>query len=150
MGLGNPQKGYNLITGGTVGNALATALAPARWVPIQNCDSVDVFIKVNTVGSMTDLRVRPYISVDLDPADFDPTALTAEWTPVPTETITAGAAVQDPYEASFAAATWFPADGRQLSFRIPAIGTKFALAIYDGAGVGTSSDIDVVVYPRRV
>jgi len=150
MGLGNPKKAFTLISGGTVGNTLATALAPTRHVAIKDADSLDVIVRINTVGNLTDLRVRPFVSIEQDPTEFDPTAITAEWTPVPTETIVAGAATQDPYEAQFAAATWFPAGDVAVAFRIPAVGTKFSVAVFDGAGDGASSDIDVVVYPRRV
>jgi hypothetical protein len=148
MGLGNPRKGITVTSGGTVGNSLAAGLV-CDVIAIKDADSLDIVIKVDTVGSMTDLRVRPFITTEVEPAAFTAGG-NASWAPVPTETLTAGAAVQDPYEAQFAAATWFPSGDKACSFRIPAVGVSMILVAYDGAGNGASSVVDVVVYHRRV
>lgn len=149
MGIHNPAKGITCLLGGVVGNTLSSGLVCAE-VPVQNSDSQDVFIRVNTVGAMTDLRVRAFVTASADPAPFVVSAVPADWAPLPAETIVGGVATQDPYEAGFAAAQWFPADDRGCAFRVPAVGTKLVLVLFDAAGAGAGSNVDVVVYLRRL
>ena len=148
MGMSNFDKSVKITTDATVLNSAATPLA-TKGIAVQNSDSLDVYVEITTVGSMTDLRVRPFSAHVKNPGTFTGVQ-DADWAPLATETITSGAAVQDPYEASYAAATWFSADGKLVHFRIPSAGTHMAFALYDGAGVGTSSVVSVNVYHRRV
>lgn len=145
--MSNPYQSAPLIaTPAAVGDSLVAALVSSK-VNITRAVGAEVFIKIATVGNVTDLRVRAYVSDRLDPAAFTAGG-NVDWAPVPVATYTGGSAAMDPFEAEFAAATWFPSDDKCVVVPFRARGVWLIVVLYDGAADGSGSAVTANTYMR--
>jgi len=144
----NPEKSIRVVPAASVVlNSLGTPLISSK-LSIRQADTIGVQVQITTVGSMTDLRIRAYVSQLQEPIAFTAGG-NVDWSPVGINEVASGIVSPYPWEATFQEADWFASDGQSVFTTLEAQGQWLVLVLYDGAGVGTTSSVAVDVFLRK-